>query len=70
VPVYTALRDYKLEISTHLEQLAEVGTAGGEDDAVGLDAAPLAGEGYVHEGLVVPQILEGRGYAALVVVPA
>lgn len=35
-----------------------------------LDAASLAGQRHIDEGLVVAQILEGRGDAALVVVPA
>ena len=49
--------------------MLEVAAAGGEDDPVGLDGAPLAGERHVHEVLVQLQVAEGHHDVRLVVVP-
>ena len=52
-----------------LEYVLEVAAAGGEDDPVGLDGAPLAGQRHVHEVFVQLQVAEGHHDVRLVVVP-
>lgn len=52
------------------EKFPEVGTAGGEDDLVGGEAAAVAGEGDVDEVLLVPEMPKGREDAGVEVVPA
>jgi hypothetical protein len=47
----------------------EVGGAGGENHLVRLQVQPLAGQGYVDEGLVVEEVLEHGEQVVLVVVP-
>ncbi len=53
-----------------LKQRLEIGRASGQDHLVGLARLPVAGQGYVSEGLLVPQVLEGRHHVCLEVVPA
>ena len=53
-----------------LQQVSECVRAGGEDDLVGLDLLPVAGDGHVHEVALLPQALEGGLDALLEVIPA
>lgn len=53
-----------------LKQFSEVGTARGQDDAVGLETSPVAGKRHVDKVLVVAQVFESRGDTALIVVPS
>ena len=52
-----------------LEQIPEVGTAGGEHHPVGADLVSLAAERDVHQLLVPPQVVKHGGHAALEAVP-
>ena len=53
-----------------LQQGLEVGRAGGQDHLVRLAALPVAGQGHVAEGLLVPQMLEGGDHVGLEIIPA
>ena len=53
-----------------LQQSLEVGTAGRENHLVSLAALPVAGNGHVAEGLLVPEVLEGSHHVGLEVVPS
>lgn len=55
---------------SHLQQFPEVWAARRQHDAMCFQAATIAGECDVDEVLVIAQILERRGDAALVVVPS
>ena len=52
-----------------LQQGLEVGRAGGQDHLVRLAALPVAGQGHVAEGLLVPQMLEGGDHVGLEIIP-
>lgn len=52
-----------------LEQPPEVGTAGTQHHLVGGEGALVAGQGHVHEVLLVPQVAERAEYRGLEVVP-
>ena len=52
------------------EEFLEVVAGGREDDLVALEAASVAGEGDVSEGLGVEQPLEHREHVCLVLGPA
>jgi len=52
-----------------LQQGLEVGRAGREDHLVGFAGLAVAGQGHVGEGLLVPQVLEGRHHVGLEVIP-
>lgn len=53
-----------------LQQIPKVGAAGRQDDLVGCERATVAGQGDVHEVLLVPQVPEGGQYGGVEVVPS
>lgn len=52
-----------------VEHGLEVGGAGGQHHLVGLQVQPVTGQGDVHKGFVVQQVLEDREKVVLMVVP-
>ncbi|KOX80489.1 hypothetical protein WN51_12972 [Melipona quadrifasciata] len=60
----TGVGETQIYIS-YLEQFSKIGTAGGEYNAVRFEALAIAGQGDVHEILIVPQVLKRRRYTAL-----
>lgn len=52
------------------EQRLEVGAARGQDHLVGLHRVSVTGQGHVHEGLALQQLIEDVGQIGLVVVPS
>ena len=52
-----------------IQQVLEVGGAGGENHLVCLGALAVAGQGHVAEGLLVPQVLEAGDHVGLEIVP-
>jgi len=69
VATHVAQDDDRVLAGIGLEQPAEVGAAGAQDDLVGGEGALVAGQRHVHEVLLVPQVPEGAEDRALEVVP-
>ena len=62
--------DHGVLVGRVVEHGLEVGRAGREHHLVRLEVEPVAGQGDVHEGLVVEEVLEDAEKVVLVVVPA
>ena len=62
--------EQRMGVGIPAEDRFEEGTAGGEDDFVGLDLFVVAGKGDVEEVLVVPKLAKSQTDIVLKVVPA
>lgn len=69
VAAHIAQYDNGMLAGIGLEQFAEVGAAGAEDDLVGGKGALVTGERHIDEVLLVPQMAERVEYRGLEVVP-
>ena len=62
--------DDRVSVRGVVQERLKVGRAGGQNHLVGLQLKAVAGQGHVHEGLRVQEVLEHGQEVVLVVVPA
>jgi len=62
--------DYRVFVRGVVEHALEVGRTGGQDHLVGFQVEAITGNGHIHKGFMVEEVLEDRQEVVLVVVPA